>query len=72
MARPAENLVGFYDKRGTYEQWIKRGKRAIKWTRLSRRSFAAAAVRLLLRALAHKSATSRARWRRPSPSRIGP
>ena len=27
MARPAENVVAFYNKRGTCEQWIKEGKR---------------------------------------------
>jgi hypothetical protein len=32
MARSAENVVAFYNKRGTYEQWIKEGKGAIKWT----------------------------------------
>jgi len=53
MARPAENLVAFYNKRGTCEQWIKEGKGAIKWTRLSCRSFAANAVRLQLHALAY-------------------
>jgi hypothetical protein len=30
---------------GTCEQWIKEGKGAIKWTRLSCRTFAANAVR---------------------------
>src|SRR5271169_6469796 len=44
--RPAENVVAFYNKRGTCEKWIKEGKGAIKWTRLSCRSFAANAVRL--------------------------
>ena len=51
--RPAENVVAFYNKRGTCEQWIKQGKGAIKWTRLSCRSFAANAVRLQLHALAY-------------------
>src|SRR5262249_26252275 len=37
---------------GTCEQWIKEGKGAIKWTRLSCRTFAANAVRLQLHALA--------------------
>ncbi len=46
MARPPENVVAFYNKRGTCEQWIKEGKGAIKWTRLSCRSFSANAVRL--------------------------
>jgi Transposase DDE domain group 1 len=53
MSRPAENVVSFYNKRGTCEQWIKEGKGAIKWTRLSCRSFAANAVRLQLHALAY-------------------
>ena len=38
-------VVAFYNKRGTCEQWIKEGKGAIKWTRLSCRTFAANAVR---------------------------
>jgi len=53
MARPAENVVTFYNKRGTCEQWIKEGKGAIKWTRLSCRTFAANAVRFQLHALAY-------------------
>ena len=35
MARPAENVVAFYNKRGTCERWIKEGKGATRWTRLS-------------------------------------
>ena len=53
MSRPAESVVAFYNKRGTCEQWIKEGKGAIKWTRLSCRTFAANAVRLQLHALAY-------------------
>ena len=53
LSRPAERVVAFYNKRGTCEQWIKEGKDAIKWTRLSCRSFAANAVRLQLHALAY-------------------
>jgi hypothetical protein len=53
LARPAERVVAFYNHRGTCEQWIKEGKGAIKWTRLSCRSFAANAVRLQLHALAY-------------------
>jgi hypothetical protein len=49
-------LVAFYNKRGTCEQWIKEGKGAIKWTRLSCCSFAANAVRLQLHALAYNLA----------------
>ena len=53
LSRPAENIVAFYNHRGTCEQWIKEGKGAIKWTRLSCRSFSANAVRLQLHALAY-------------------
>ena len=53
MTRPAENIVAFYNQRGTAEQHIKEGKGAIKWTRLSCRTFAANAVRLQLHALAY-------------------
>jgi len=53
LPRPAEGVVAFYNQRGTAEQWIKEGKNAIKWTRLSCCSFAANAVRLQLHALAY-------------------
>ena len=53
LARPAERVVTFYNQRGTAEQWIKEGKGAIKWTRLSCRTLAANAVRLQLHALAY-------------------
>jgi hypothetical protein len=53
MARPPENVVAFYNKRGTCEQRIKEGKGAIRWTRLSCRTFVANAVRLQLHALAY-------------------
>src|SRR4030088_2639589 len=53
MSRPAERVVAFYNKRGTCEQWIKEGKGAIHWTRLSCRTFAANTVRLQLHALAY-------------------
>ena len=53
LARSAEGVVAFYNQRGTCEQHIKEGKNAIKWTRLSCRSFAANAVRLQLHALAY-------------------
>jgi hypothetical protein len=53
LARPAEHVVAFYNQRGTAEQRIKEGKNAIKWTRLSCRTFAANAVRLQLHALAY-------------------
>jgi Transposase DDE domain group 1 len=53
LVRPAERVVAFYNQRGTAEQWIKEGKGAIKWTRLSCRAFAANAVRLQLHILAY-------------------
>jgi hypothetical protein len=53
LSRPVERVVAFYNQRGTCEQWIKEGKGAIKWTRLSCRTFAANAVRLQLHALAY-------------------
>ncbi len=56
LLRPAERVVGFYNQRGTCEQWIKEGKNAVKWTRLSCCSFAANAVRLQLHALAYNLA----------------
>ena len=52
LARSAERVVAFYNQRGTCEQYIKEGKNAIKWTRLSCPTFAAAA-RLQLHALAY-------------------
>lgn len=53
LSRPAERVVAFYNKRGTAEQHMKEGKNAIRWTRLSCRSFRANAVRLQLHALAY-------------------
>ncbi len=53
LRHASKNVVGFYNRRGTAEQWIKEGKNAIKWTRLSCRSFNANAVRLQLHALAY-------------------
>ena len=70
MARPAENVVAFYNKRGTCEQWIKEGKGAIKWTRLSCRSFAANAVRLQLHALAYNLGNFLRTLATPEPIKI--
>jgi len=56
MTRPAERVVTFYNQRGTAEQWIKEGKNAVAWTRLSCHRFAANAVRLQLHALAYNMA----------------
>ena len=35
MTLPSRSVVRFYNKRGTAEQWIKEGKQATHWTRLS-------------------------------------
>jgi hypothetical protein len=56
LSRPANRVVNFYNQRGTAEQWIKEGKNAIKWTRLSCRSMQANAARLQLHALAYNLA----------------
>jgi hypothetical protein len=71
MSRPAERVVAFYNTRGTAEQWIKEGKGAIKWTRLSCRTFASIAVRLQFTRSPTTSVISCARWRRQSRSRTG-
>lgn len=49
----AKNVVKFYNKRGTAEQWIKEGKYALNWTRLSCHDFIDNQVRLQLFALAY-------------------
>jgi hypothetical protein len=49
-------VVRFYNRRGTAEQWIKEGKNAVKWTKLSCRSFKDNEARLLLFALAYNLA----------------
>jgi len=56
LSRPAERVVAFYNQRGKAEQFIKEGKNAIKWTRLSCRKFRDNAVRLQLHALAYNLA----------------
>ncbi len=53
LIRPANRIVAFYNQRGTAEQWIKEGKKAVKWTRLSCGTMKANAVRLQLHALAY-------------------
>ena len=53
LRRPAKKVVAFYNGRGTAEQYIKEGKNAVKWTRLSCTTFRGNAVRLQLHALAY-------------------
>lgn len=49
----AQQVVEFYNGRGTAEQWLKEGKYALHWTRLFCRRFAANQARLALFALAY-------------------
>jgi hypothetical protein len=56
LNRPAEWVSRFYNSRGTAEQYIKEGKLALRWTRLSCHSFRHNAVRLQLHALAYNLA----------------
>ena len=51
-----KNVVKFYNGRGTAEQWIKEGKNAVKWTKLSCRTFKDNHTRLQLFALAYNLA----------------
>ena len=51
-ARP-EGVVHFYNQQGTAEQWIKEGKYALNWTRLSCHRFVCNQVRLFLFVLAY-------------------
>jgi hypothetical protein len=53
LARDAEGVVRFYNGRGVAEQWIKEGKNAVKWTKLSCHDFVDNQVRLQLFALAY-------------------
>ncbi len=56
LSRSTERVTWFYDQRGKAEQYVKEGKNAIKWTRLSCRKFRDNAVRLQLHALAYNLA----------------
>ena len=53
LTGPNRVVVRFYNQRGTAEQWIKEGKEATHWTRLSCHRFRANEVRLLLAVIAY-------------------
>ncbi|MFC1537423.1 IS1380 family transposase [Gemmatimonadota bacterium] len=53
MSARAKGVVRFYNGRGTAEQWIKEGKYALNWTRLSCKQFDSNRVRLGLFVLAY-------------------
>ena len=61
LSPPSRAVVRFYHKRGTAEQWIKEGKQATHWTRLSCHRFRANEVRLQLSVLAYNLGNL---WRR--------
>jgi Transposase DDE domain group 1 len=52
----SRKVVRFYNRRRTAEQWIKEGKHAVKWTKLSGRRFKDNEARLHLFALAYNLA----------------
>jgi hypothetical protein len=65
---PSRAVVRFYNRRGMAEQWIKEGKQATHWTRLSCHRFRANEVRLPLSVLAYNLGNL---WRRlVLPTRI--
>jgi len=53
MSAKPEGVVQFYNGRGTAEQWIKEGKYALNWTRLSCKRFVSNQARLWLFVLAY-------------------
>jgi hypothetical protein len=53
LSAQAKKVVRFYNQRGNCEQWIKEGKYALAWTRLSCSRFSSNQVRLALFVLAY-------------------
>lgn len=62
-----KRVVRFYNQRGTAEQWIKEGKNAVKWTKLSCHDFVDNQVRLHLFALAYNLGNFLRRLVLPTP-----
>ena len=56
LTKHSKNVVKFYNGRGTAEQWIKEGKNAVQWTKLSCRTFKDNQARLQLFALVYNLA----------------
>ena len=65
----SKNRVKFYNGRGTAEEWIKEGKNAVKWTKLSCRTFRDNQARLQLFALAYNRGNFLRRLALPKPVR---
>ncbi len=66
MSAKAKNVVRFYNRRGLCEQWIKDGKHALTWTRLSCTRFASNQVCLALFILAYNMGNFFRRFALPS------
>ncbi len=69
LNKHSKNVVKFYNGRGTAEQWIKEGKNAVKWTKLSCRTFKDNQTRLQLFALAYNLGNFLRRLALPKPVR---
>ena len=67
LTKQSKNVVKFYNGRGTAEQWIKEGKNAVKWTKLSCRAFKDNQTRLQLFALAYNLGNFLRRLALPKP-----
>jgi hypothetical protein len=67
--RKGARITGTYNKRGTAEQWIKEGKQATHWTRLSCHRFRANEVRLQLSVLAYNLGNLWRRVGQPLPTK---
>jgi hypothetical protein len=65
LKKHSKTVVKFYNGRGTAEQWIEEGKNAVKWTKLSCRTFKDNQTRLQLFALAYNLANFRRRLALP-------
>jgi len=66
MTSSPEAVFHFYNKRGDCERWIKEGKHALSWTRLSCTRFASNRVRLALFVLAYNLGNFMRRFALPS------
>src|SRR4028119_2458593 len=69
LRRSPKRVVKFYNGRGTAEQWIKEGKNALKWARLSCRRFRDNQARLQLFALDYNLANFLRQLALPRPVR---
>jgi len=67
LNKHSKHVVKFYNGRGTAEQWIKEGKNAIQWTKLSCRTFKDNQARLQLFALAYNLGNFLRRLALPKP-----